>query len=683
MEFHDFKVRFQEHVQQLIKDQQILFWADVDPDEMWALYLDSFPPGTNEIYRERREHDCSCCRHFIRSFGGVVVIKDNEMRSIWDFSFWHQPTGNGNGCFDSVIIALSDYVHTKPIAGVYVTKESKIGVDKSYELRADDSVHTWEHLFIELPERFVTKSSKSIGAIQGEARDLKDVFQRSLDEITQDAVETVLELIVQKSLYKGEEWESVLQRFLDLKRQYADLSELEEDNFCWIKSTQVGGVIGKIRNHSIGTLLIDLSGDMNLNEAMRRYEKIVAPTSYKRPKAIFTKKMVEQAEVKINSLGLLDSLSRRHATLDDITVNNILFANRDVARKMGSVFEDLKQETAVNPRKFDKVEEVDIDHFVENMLPNITNINVLFENRHTPSLVSLISPQNRAAPSLFKWDNGFSWAYGGNIADSMKERVKSAGGKVDGVLRFSIQWNEHGDNQNDFDAHCIEPNGNEIYFSSNRNYDTSGRLDVDIIHPGPNVAVENITWTHKSHMYQGIYHFFVHNYDHRGGRSGFTAEIEYDGQIYSYEYGKELKHKEKVTVARIEFSHRDGIKFIESLPSTTATRTEWGIPTNQFHPVTVAMYSPNYWDGQSEIGHRHYFFMLDGCRNPDRPNGFFNEFLREEFMEYKRVFESLGSKMRVEPSDDQLSGLGFSATKRNSLIAKVEGAFTRTIKINF
>lgn len=50
---------------------------------------------------------------------------------------------------------------------VYVSKFSKIGTDKNHETLPDGTVRTWDHLYLELPSKFVDKSNRSIGDIQG------------------------------------------------------------------------------------------------------------------------------------------------------------------------------------------------------------------------------------------------------------------------------------------------------------------------------------------------------------------------------------------------------------------------------------------------------------------------------------------------------------------------------------
>jgi len=682
MEFTEFKRFFQQNFADMVKDADTLFEIEIDKDEFWNLYLDSFPAGTNEIYRERREFDCSCCRHFIKAIGNAVTIKNNKIRTMWEFTV-------GDTTWQTVINALDAYLKAKAVTNIYVSKFNSIGTNRNHETVEGGKVITWDHFYLDLPQKFVDRSARSIGDIQGSFRDTRNVFKRSLDEISEEAVLTILELIASNTLYKGTEWKAVLQQFLQYKRIYDTLSHDEKVNFAWEHAKEAGMTVGRIRNHSIGTLLVDVSEGTDLEVAVKKYEVMTAPANYKRPKAIFTKKMLEDAQKTITELGYMESLPRRFATLDDISVNNILFSNRDAAKRIADatdVFGAMMAEATNSPKRFSRVEEIAIEKFISDVLPTAKSIEAYLENRHAPSMVSLIAPKNADAQTMFKWNNGFSWAYSGNITDSdMKERVKSAGGKVDGDLRFSIQWNEDGKDNCDLDAHCKEANGYEIYYGSARKPSlspTKGQLDVDIINPHGNVAVENITWANRKTMHPGTYRFFVHQFS-GSAKNGFRAEIEFDGTVYAFDYSKAMHTGNVVNVAEVTLDANGNFSIKELLPSNVSSRDVWNLKTNQFVPVSVVMYSPNYWDEQQGIGHKHYMFMLKDCVNNENPNGFYNEFLKNELAQHKRVFEALGGKMAVESVEDQLSGLGFSSTKRNDLVVKVKGQTERIMRIKF
>ena len=64
-DFKKFRALLQDHFNEMVKVENPLFITDADEDELYNLYLDSFPVGTNELFRKRREYDCSCCRRFV------------------------------------------------------------------------------------------------------------------------------------------------------------------------------------------------------------------------------------------------------------------------------------------------------------------------------------------------------------------------------------------------------------------------------------------------------------------------------------------------------------------------------------------------------------------------------------------------------------------------------------------
>lgn len=651
-----------------------LYHVNISNNKLFNKYLEVFPKEAQVIYRTKRFHDCSACQKFFRKMANVVAMDENcQIISLFDFETIPE--------YQDVINILSNLVHNVPIRDVFTINKNRVGISENYEQLDDGDVYQHNHFYLDIPEEYINLYTESDVV---KFRSDYEVLHNGITEISVNAVKQVLEMIEQGILYRGDEWKHLLVMFKKLQRDYFNLGDddLSKNYLIWSYVTSaLGRPFSHIKNHSIGVLLKDLTDGIDCETAIRRYEHIMAPQNYQRPKPIFTEKMLEDAKVKIEELGYLDSLQRRYATIDDIDVNNVLFVNRNIKQlnttDSDDLFASLEKEAIVKPKAFNNAESMTMEDFINNILPTAETVEMYFDARLRNNLASLIAPINKDSETMFKWGNNFSWAYRNNVADSLKERVRKAGGAIDGDLRFSIQWNHDTISWNkcDYDAHCNEPNGNVIYYSNMYSSNNKGELDVDVINPTRGVpAVENITYPHRKYMDDGKYLFRVHCFSARSGNDGFEAEIEFDGNIYSFDYPYHIDHGKFVDVATVTLDN--GVFSIDShLSNNVQSKTIWNINTNKFVPVNLICYSPNYWNEDDGYGNKHVFFMIDDCVSDVEARPWFNEFLNNELTENRKVMEALAHKAEVEVCDNQLSGFGFSSTLKNvEFVVKVNGS---------
>lgn len=143
-------IQFRDKVSQQIKvmnKQGKLFTTSIGKDLLWDIYINSFPEGTNEIYRERTEHDCLCCKHFIKTVGNVVVIVDNKMFSIWDIKI--------GGKYQVVADTLSKAVKSEPINNRFFHYESVVGSKNDFEDNGEYNPMKYTHFYTKLPNKII------------------------------------------------------------------------------------------------------------------------------------------------------------------------------------------------------------------------------------------------------------------------------------------------------------------------------------------------------------------------------------------------------------------------------------------------------------------------------------------------------------------------------------------------
>lgn len=703
-----------------------LFRVTMTGQEVWDLYLASFEPGTDPVFRDPASstHNCNLCNNFIRRYGNIVAVnEEGTLMSIFDVEAEDEFRGVAaslsaaitkvaiKGVFFETFNELNSLNYekcskTNPVFRLglasntkrYTAEEAAVyGVVKANESRV------FNHLHLDVPQAFIDMTGRSVEAIMGDYNDKHSVFKRAMEEISLDTFMLVKDLINQGSLLDAVAEIEILDKFIEKRAEYAaiDATNAVKDNWCWKATYDMHERFAKFKNTLMGTLCTELSQGKDINEACMAWNKRKDPVNFMKAKAPFTEKQKQAAKKLVEEGGYTESFDRRVATLDDIKVSEILHVNvgkGDI--KPVSMFDAIQPAAHTQHKRsqFDTVEEVTIEKFMSDILPTCTSVEAFLENRMSGNMVTMTTAKNKDSKPMFKWPNNFSWTFNGNLAgkSQLKEAVAARGGRVDGAFRFSHSWNKLEPNQSLMDLHVFMPDcglpkgahhgpsvsGRRVGWNSRSDYASGGTQDVDYTQAAPvgYIPVENITFPDLARMPDGKYTCMINNWSFRKTGGKGEAEIAFGDVSYQYVYPA-TKQDEWVTVAEVTL--KGGHFTIEhKLPETHTSQNIYGLDSEQFHKVNLVCLSPNHWDEQV-VGNKHYFFMLEDCKSPTEIRSYHIENLISDLYQARKVLEPLADTIMVPSTDGQLSGLGFNATVHDELIVRLSGSFKRVIKIKF
>ena len=712
-----------------------LFQIDVDRNEVWDLYLSSFSPEDNVVFRDPTSSKYSCkeCSKFILRYSNIVAIDD----SYNTFNvFTNVKLENIEPEYHNVVKELDKFLSNKKIIDVFaesyehlnaanyskVNKKQKtypLGLPKNTKQYSKEEAELYTvvdgvivknakelgdyivkpkesrifyHMSVDLDKKFVffpSKKHSTLNSYKAEFRRRKEAIEKIM-EIDFESFEIYRDFLKSGALVNGVNYLPIVNKVKDLitETELAEQlsnDELEFNNYLWNMATTVDNDVTLFNGSAVAVPLQRIQkGEMSFEDICNEWRHIEDPNNkYKKVKPV-TKRMIKDAQKTIDELDCSASFVRRHATVHDIPVFATKFKGVQKGYSEPKLLDVISPtKTTSNNVKFDKALEYSIRDFIDNILPNTTNIELLLENNMINNFFNLTTSANENAPIITKYGNNFVTTFNGGVAEEsfIKRAVRKQGGKVDSYLSTRLAWSNKNTDENDnsdLDLHCKFKDGH-IFYNKKTNYEYKAMLDIDVINPnshkGKNrIVAEHIFFNEPKMLKNVKLSFFVHQY-HKRGKGFFEFELEIENNTFNYLYLKPMSQGENVKVVDVIFDSKGNYTFKHYLPANKYqhSQTIWGLKTNEFIPVKMISTSPNTWN-ENNSGNNHWLFFLEGLNNTNDVLSMHNSVLCSELKQHRGVLQELYPKLTVSASEasSQLGGVGFNQTIKKQLKLKVD-----------
>jgi hypothetical protein len=596
---------------------------DVGGNGLFELYLNSLPEAA------RQHYNCHACHRFFSRYGGLVAV--NKVSLEKKAIFWEH-VGLPK-VFQKAMDALKAEVLSRPIRKYVRFTERELGIPVT---------GAWSHFYGKVPEALYLRQPAE--SYVKDVNTAHEIIERVMTEFTKEQINKAVNFL-SGGIYRASEVLPMAKWVLETYT-YVEANTSKKDVFLWLRSAE-HPTYCHFKSSTLGALLDAIKEGKSDAVLKTMFETLMDPNNYHRSQSAPSVTAVENAEKKIQELGLAESLRRRYVEFDEVKDHAIWMPKEEATKDTGGVFAKVKEVAKQKPVDVKQIKnKMTWAKFSRDILPDAKSIKVRV---NTSRKVSMTAPAVEGTKNIIKWGNGFAWTYSGGVDGSMRERVLKAGGRFDNVpLRATISWESY----TDLDLHCTTPGNEHIFFGHKESNDRNGFLDVDANggRPTTREPVENIVFdTIKA----GLWRFYIHNYaDRNHNENPYKAELCVNGQVWHAEGFLGATDSQEDL---FRFKYKDGQITDVIVPHLTGETTEEG----DFPEVAGIIPSPNTWDGK-DIGQKHLFFILKGAKAIGG-RGFYNEFLTAELQDIRKVLEIYAGQTQVEGEDNSsASGVGYA-----------------------
>lgn len=365
-----------------------IFRTAPPPGDLFATYLAAFPDPIRQVF------NCHGCHHFLRRFGGLVVVNPDGTTEpvMWGASGLPEP-------YATVDTALAEAVRRASILDVFLSSESAWGAEDAWDTKRQV---TWRH-FIVPALRSYTSHLHAAEQAMAEKREEYGMLQRGLAEFPRAIVQQAVTVLEAEALYRSEKCLGVAKWLLDLHdRRDATKDTRRRDNLTWQAVATAPPGFCHVRSTMIGTLLADLAAGMPFDTVKTRFAEKMNPLQYQRPTAAPSMGNIAQAEKVVAALKSAGALERRFAKLADIETVWTPRAAKPAAPQ-GGVFAHLH----AGPKSTAQINAavtMTWEKFARTVLPGAEKIECLVPVGPSP-FVALVTAANPDAPPILQWDS--------------------------------------------------------------------------------------------------------------------------------------------------------------------------------------------------------------------------------------------------------------------------------------